>query len=45
MIAKLWMRKRDMEDEDENDVEYTSGYQKSGVQLAWVGWEDLISGW
>jgi len=37
------MRKRGMGDEDENDVEDTSGYEKSGVRLAWLGWEDLVS--
>ena len=30
--------------EDENDVEDTSAYKKSGVKLAWLGWEDLVSG-
>jgi hypothetical protein len=33
-MVELWMRKRDMGDEDEHDVEDTSGYDKSGVQLA-----------
>jgi hypothetical protein len=33
MIVELWTRKREMGDEDENDV-ITSGYDKSGVQLA-----------
>jgi len=32
-----------MGDEDENDVEDTSGYEKSGVQPAWLGWEDLVA--
>jgi len=27
----------------ENDMEYTSGYEKSGVQLAWMGLKDIIS--
>ena len=31
-----------MGDEDENDVEDTSGYEKSGVGLARLGWEDLV---
>jgi len=31
MMVELWMRKREMEDEDENDVEDTSSYEKSGV--------------
>ena len=29
-------------DQDENDVEDTSGYEKSGVRLAGLGWEDLV---
>jgi hypothetical protein len=33
MIVELWTRKREMGDEDENDV-ITSGYEKSGVRLA-----------
>jgi len=31
-----------MGDEDENDVEDTSEYEKSGIRLARLGWEDLI---
>ena len=31
------MRKREMGDQDENDVEDTSGYEKSGVQPASLG--------
>jgi len=42
-MVELWMRKREMGDEDENDMEDTSGYEKSGVRLAWVGWEHLVS--
>jgi len=34
MMIELWMRKREMGDEDVNDVEDTSGYEKSGVLLA-----------
>jgi len=34
MMVELWTRKREMGDEDENDVEDTSGYEKSGVRLA-----------
>jgi len=34
MMVELWTRKREMEDEDDNDMEDTSGYEKSGVQLA-----------
>jgi hypothetical protein len=33
-MVELWMRKKEMEDEDENKMEDTSGYDKSGVQLA-----------
>jgi hypothetical protein len=33
-MLPLWTRKREMGDEDENEVEETSGYQKSWVQLA-----------
>jgi len=32
-----------MGDEDENDMEDTSGYDKLGVRLARLGWEDLVS--
>jgi len=31
MMVELWTRKREMGDEDENNVENTSGYEKSGV--------------
>ena len=31
MMIELCMRKREMGDEDENDVEDTSGDEKSGV--------------
>ena len=34
MMVEMWIRKREMGDEDENDVEDTSGYEKSGVRLA-----------
>jgi len=37
------MRNREMWDEDENYVEESSGYEKSGVLLARLGWEDLVS--
>jgi len=33
MMVELWTRKREMGDEDENDVD-RSGYENSGVQLA-----------
>jgi hypothetical protein len=32
-----------MGDEDGNDMEVMSGYDKSGVRLAWVGLENLVS--
>jgi len=34
MLVEWWMRKREMGDEDVNDVEDTSRYEKSGEQLA-----------
>jgi len=34
-----------MGDEDENDVEDTSGYEKSVIQLACLGCEQLRSVW
>ena len=34
MMLELWMREREMEDEDVNDMEDTSGAEKSGVRLA-----------
>jgi len=37
------MRKREMGDEDGNNVEDTSGYERSGVRLACLCWEDLVS--
>jgi len=37
MTVELWMRKRKKGDEDEYDVENASGYEKSGVRLAWLG--------
>ena len=43
MMVELWTRKREMRDADENDTEDTTGYEKSGVQLAWMGLEDLVS--
>jgi len=43
MIVELWTRMREVRDEDENDMEDTSGYWKAGEQLAWLGLEDLVS--
>jgi len=42
MMVELWTTKRGMRDEDENDVEVTSGYEKSGVRLAKFLWADLV---
>ena len=41
-MVELWTRKREMGNEDENDMEDTSHYEKSGVRLAWLGLEDLV---
>jgi len=43
MMVELRTRKREMEDEDENDMENTSGYEESGVRLARLGLEDHVS--
>jgi len=45
MMVELWMRKREMGHEDENDMEDTSGFEKSGVRLSWLGLEDFVSVW
>jgi len=42
MMVELRMRKREMGDEDENDIEDTSGYEKSVVRLARLCSEDLV---
>jgi len=42
-MVEWWTRKREMGDEDENDMEDMSGYEKSGVRLASLGWEHLKS--
>jgi hypothetical protein len=34
MMVELWTRKREMGDENEDDIEDTSSYEKSGVRLA-----------
>jgi len=41
-IVELRMRTREMGDEDEHDLEDTSGYEKSGVQHASLGLEKLV---
>ena len=43
MMVELWTRMRAMWDVDVNDMEDTSGYEKSGEWLAWLGLEYLIS--
>ena len=43
MMVELWTRKREMGDEDENGMEDMSGYDKSGVRLARLGLEDIVS--
>jgi len=43
MMVELWTRNREIGDQDENSMENTSGYEKSGVRLAWLGVEDPVS--
>jgi len=45
MMVELWMRERVMGDEDGNDMEDMSGYEKPGVQPVWFGLEDLVLVW
>jgi len=42
MMVELWTRKREIRDDDEDDIEDTSGYDKSGVRLDWLGGEDHV---
>ena len=42
-MLELWTKKREIGNEDVNDVEDTSRFEKSGVQHAYLGWEDHIS--
>jgi len=42
MMVELWTRQGEMGDDDGNHVENLSGYQKSGVRLAWLRGEYLI---
>jgi hypothetical protein len=42
-MVKVWTRKRELGDKDDDDVEDMSGYEKSGVRLAGMGSGDLIS--
>jgi hypothetical protein len=41
MVVELYAKKREMGEEDEYNVEDTSGYATSGVRLAWLGLDDL----
>jgi len=43
MMVELWTIKTEMGDEDENDVEDTRECEQSGVPLAQLRWEDLVS--
>jgi len=43
MMVELWMRKKEMGDGDDNDMEDMRGYEESGVWLARLGLEDLVS--
>jgi len=40
--GKVVDKKERVEDEDENDVENTGRYEKSGVGLAWLGRGELV---
>jgi hypothetical protein len=49
MMVELWTTKRTMVNEDESDMEDTTGYKKSGVWLAslsieeaWLGLGNLV---
>ena len=41
MIVALWMWERAQGEEDHNDMQDTSRYEKSGICLGWLGWEEL----
>jgi len=43
VMVELWTRKRAMGEEDENDVEGTRVYEKSGVRHAQLGWDEHVS--
>jgi hypothetical protein len=43
MMVELWRRNSKIRDDDENNKEDTSGYEKSGEQLARLGSDDLMS--
>jgi len=42
MMVELWTGKREMGDEDENNMENTSVPEKSWVLLARLGFADLV---
>jgi len=42
MMVELWTRKREMGDEDRNNVEDMSGYEKAGVRVASLGLVYLV---
>jgi len=42
MMVELWTRRREMGDEDENDMEDTSGPGESGVRHAKLGLQDIV---
>jgi hypothetical protein len=42
MKGELWIRKREMGNEDENDMENTSGYEISEVRHTSLGLEDPV---
>jgi len=43
MMEEFWMKKKETVHEEENNMQDTSGYGKSGVRLARLGFKDLIS--
>ena len=46
MIVQLWTRKREMGDEDENNVEDTSDMRNQGYNLPdWVGMTSYRCNW
>jgi hypothetical protein len=45
MMVELWTRKREMEDEDQNHMEDTSGYCGDGLECGHhVGWFRVVRG-
>jgi hypothetical protein len=42
-MVEFWTKKGEIGDKDEDDMENTSGYEKSRVRLARLGLEDVIS--